>query len=319
MPEEDGTPRSTRWIERYPGGPGGPRCLRVSGTRPTRHPASRRSNARVLPPRRANERDLAQPTPTGRGSGDRRAERLSRRSADSSQGSGELPNSLDLLGGGIPLRSEDLPWRTAIELRSLTVEPSPYTECVVRPLKVGEHQGKPMDPGRQRIRPGAGARQVAPEAHRRRTSQRGELIATEDTKQLRYLAVGERRLGEGVVESLDQPCETVCPRIALEECDSRVASDPGRGSLARDPPNKLKIQSIYPLLIGQQPQSQRSAQQPNRRSDKRRTVQRRLYGRYSDGSHLPKSNRTARDVKAWVCRSRPDQARRWPAGRTLVR
>ena len=170
-----------------------------------RRPASRRSSARVRRPRHASERDPEPPTPRGMGTGGRHDERRSSRSTNAGQTGGELANPLDVRGSGIPFRSEYLTWRATLKLHAFAIEPSPHAKTVVGTFQVREDQGKPVDAGRQIVRPGTRSGQVPSETHRGGTGQCGEFISVEDAEQLRDFPFREWRLRKRVVESLDEP------------------------------------------------------------------------------------------------------------------
>jgi len=272
-----------------------------------RRPAFRRSSARVLRPGHASERDPEPPTPRGMGTGGRHDERRSSRSTNAGQTGGELANPLDAWGSGIPFCSEYLTWRATLKLHTFAIEPSPHAKSVVGAFQVPEDQGKPVEPGRQIVRPGARSGQVPSEAHRGGTGQCGEFISVEDAQQLWHLPFREWRLRERVVESLDEPCKPVRLWARLQECDSRVLADPRCRRLLCDPPEECKVESIDRFLSAQQSQGERSPEQPDRGIDETRTVQRRRDGRDLDGSHQPKCNREPGAVKRrpWPRRQSP--------------
>lgn len=262
-----------------------------------RRPASRRSSARVLRPRHASERDPEPPTPRGMGTGGRHDERRSSRSTNAGQTGGELANPLDVRGNGMPFRSEYLTWRATLKLHAFAIEPSPHAKTVVGTFQVREDQGKPVDAGRQIVRPGTRSGQVPSETHRGGTGQCGEFISVEDAQQLWYLPFREWRLRKRVVESLDEPCKPVRSWARLQECDSRVRTDPRCRRLLCDPPEECKVESIDRFWPAQQSQGERSPEQPDRGIDQTRTVQGRRDGIDLDGSHIPKRNREPGAVK----------------------
>ena len=181
----DAAARSTRLTEQHLQDPQGRRSPRVSGIRPTPHRASPRNSARVPPQDRANERE-AEPTPPRETEiEDPRGERRSRRGPDAGEGSRKLANPFDVGRSGIPLSSEDLSRRTAVELCPFALEPAPSTEVVVRPSEVGENQREPMDASRKLVRPLPRAGDIASQTNARRPRQDRKVFPAKNAQKFR--------------------------------------------------------------------------------------------------------------------------------------